>query len=48
MCSSANAELVRGAGATRVVDYNDPEAMAALRAEGPRFDVVYDVATGRG
>ena len=25
VCSSANAELVMGAGATQVVDYNDPK-----------------------
>ena len=48
VCSAGNAQLARSRGATRCVDYTDPTAMDALAAEGPRFNVVYDAATGSG
>ena len=48
VCSSANHELAKSQGATRCVDYNDPNALDALVAEGAKYDVVYDAATGSG
>ena len=48
VCSAANVPLATSQGATRCVDYNDKEAMDALLAEGKRYDLVYDAATGSG
>ena len=47
VCGAANARL-SSQGATRVVAYDDGEPTSALLAEGARFDVVYDAATGSG
>ena len=48
VCSASNRALAESQGATRCVDYNDPAALSALIAEGSRYDVVYDAATGSG
>ena len=48
ICSEANAELVTGLGATRVVDYTDAAGYAAFLAEGAKFDLIYDTATNSG
>jgi len=44
LCSKANHDLVMSHGATRCVDYGDPEAYAAM-LERDRFDVVLDTVT---
>jgi len=45
VCSRRNHDLVLKAGATRCVDYTDPNAFTAM-VEKDRFDVIYDSATG--
>lgn len=44
VCSAANADLVRGLGADRVVDYKSTD----FAAEGNRYDLVIDLVANRG
>lgn len=49
ICSAKNAQLVREAGATQVVDYTDQQELKAFFQENAgKFDLVFDSATGSG
>ncbi len=45
VCSTKNADFVRGLGADVVIDYNAGDPLAAAKADGP-FDIVVDCAGG--
>ncbi|ORX49899.1 GroES-like protein [Hesseltinella vesiculosa] len=46
ICSGKNAEFVKGLGADRVVDYNDPAALDDLATETETYDVLFDLVGG--
>jgi alcohol dehydrogenase len=49
ICSGKNAEFVKQAGATEIVDYTDATAMQTFLSENTgKMDCVYDAATGSG
>mmetsp|Transcript_39322 Transcript_39322/g.57854 ORF Transcript_39322/g.57854 Transcript_39322/m.57854 type:complete len:327 (+) Transcript_39322:187-1167(+) len=49
VCSAKNADFVREAGASEVVDYNEQDGMEDFFSKNRgKFDCVYDTATGSG